>query len=286
MSSAQLTLHSQAVRAYDGVNDLASSGPLWSGEADSVSVSASAVRFQLPPDFDHNAPIGAATLNIFVRRFDGTYEDPATAQQRHAIGILAATNQELPTTGAAVSSAPRGTEQRTIGVGTYSPALDHTAGTAYAWVAIDLTAAMLQAQSAGRLGGGYVVVLVQPLNYEPGAYLTAHGSGNTSPATLDLTYTAVSPTVLMLTSAARAPKSTIRLDWVPAAAPQATIHRSLLALQIELPVGFDFQSAQLREADGTPIPSFLRRFDDRRRLKLMIQPHHRPTNPQPIYIEL
>lgn len=170
-----LNLSSQAVAVYDGGDDFATSGPLVSGDFDAMMVeSHSAMRFELPEGFDPGTDlVTSAVLSIWGRRKDS--EEEPTAGQRHQVGILASGSQTLPTTKAGVQSAAVGTVVRTIGTGSYSPALDETVGTAFGWVTIDLTAAMEEARESARLSGGWVVVLVKPLNYEFGAHVEAQG---------------------------------------------------------------------------------------------------------------
>lgn len=192
MPTAELTLQSQAVAAYDGGDDLATSGALVSGWYDGVIINASAMRFALPSGFDGSESIASATLNLFILHFSDGY-----LKHRHRISILAASSQVLPSTGAGVRTATGGSDSKTIGVGTYSPALNYTVGTTAAWVAIDITDAMIAAQAASRLNGGHVVVLLQGLDADELTfgeypdllvYLDADGIGETNPATIDITY--------------------------------------------------------------------------------------------------
>lgn len=190
MATTTLSLHSQAVFAYDGASDIATTGLIWSGLADLMAspANASALRFNLPGDFDSATAVESATLNLYAR-----YYDSEAANQRHRVGILAATPQVLPSTGSAVYSAPIGSAVRTLGLGTYSPALDVTLTATLTWHAIDLTDAVNEAIAANRLSGGSLIVLVQPLNYGYGAYIGAHGINLTNPATLSLDYYSASP---------------------------------------------------------------------------------------------
>lgn len=184
-----LTLATQAVAAYDGVDDLATSGPLVSGEFDYLTSggSASAMRFALPVVFDPDTDqIDEAILNLWIKRINSE-EEPA-AGQKHTIGVLAAGSQVLPTTSAGVQGAAVGSEVKTIGTGTYSPALDYSVGTSYGWVAIDLTEAFAEALAAGRLDGTHVVVMILPNDYQFGAHVSAHGLTEANPPTIDLEY--------------------------------------------------------------------------------------------------
>ncbi len=200
MPTESVNLQTQIVVAYNGADDLASNGPVVSGDYDYMLISggsAAAMRFPLPEDFDDSSTITNAKLTINVRRYDSS-ESPVDPEipntdQRHELGILASSSQVLPTTVSGVQSAAMGTDIKTIGYGTYSPALDYSTNTTFTSLDVDLTDALEEARSAGRLAGTHVVVLFQPVNYYGSAYLAIKGITESPIPTLELTWTLGSP---------------------------------------------------------------------------------------------
>lgn len=200
MPTESVNLQSQIVVAYNGTDDLATNGPVVSGDYDYMLISggsASAMRFPLPEDFNDSATITNAKLTINIRRYDSS-ESPVDPEipntdQRHELGILAASSQVLPTTVGGVQSAAMGTDVKTIGYGTYSPALDYSTNTSFTSLDVDLTDAMEEARIAGRLAGTHVVVLFQPVNYYGSAYLAIKGITESPIPTFELTWISGSP---------------------------------------------------------------------------------------------
>jgi hypothetical protein len=187
MPSATLDLISQGVHSYDGDNDIAISGPLWSGDADLTVISASAIRFLLPNQYLEQQ-ITAATLTIRVRR-GVPNQSVETFLQKHKIGILASATQNIPATGAAINSLALTSAIKTIGEGTFSPALDYSITDVYSVIEIDITAMLDEARTNGYLGGEHVVVVIQPVSYESANYLEATGIGDVNEPSLSMTWT-------------------------------------------------------------------------------------------------
>jgi len=200
MPTESVNLQTQIVVAYNGTDDLATSGPIVSGDYDFYLVSggsASALRFPLPEDFESSNTITNAKLTISVKRSDSP-ESPADPEvpntsQRHEFGVLASSSQVLPTTAAGVQSAAMGTEVKTIGFGTYSPALDHSTNTTFTSTEINLTDALEEARVAGRLAGTHIVILFQPVDNYGGAYLQVKGLTETPLPALEITWTEGAP---------------------------------------------------------------------------------------------
>ena len=197
MATATLTLHSQAVYTYNGAdgNGLTTTGTLRSGDWEfnaNATIAATALRFALPSDFDGSETITSAVLNL--NAITGVPQTSAGyGSHKSRIRILAESSQVLPTTGSSVSSALGGSEEKTIGEGTYSPVLDYLVTTSYAVKVINIEPMLTQARLAGRLDGGFVVVLIQPVSYDEANYLDAHGSGQGTPPTIDIVYVDASP---------------------------------------------------------------------------------------------
>lgn len=186
MPSATLDLVSQGVHSYDGGNDLATTGPLWSGDVDLTIISASAIRFLLPNQYA-GQQITAATLTIRVRR--GTPgQSVETFLQKHKIGILASTTQSIPTTGSAINSLSITSAIKTIGEGTFSPILDYEITDVYSVVTIDITDMMIEARNANYLDGEHVVVVIQPVSYESANYIEANGIDDVNEPSLSMTW--------------------------------------------------------------------------------------------------
>lgn len=94
---------------------------------------------------------------------------------------------------------------------------------------------------------------------------------------------------LIITSAVpgESQSTRIRLDWLPSKSPAVRLHRSLIAIQLLLDEDMGFDSVRCENQDGSVIPSFVRAWSpDDRRLKIMVQPHHLPSDPAPIYVNL
>jgi len=187
MASEELTLHSQAVRYFNGGDNRVTTGTLFAGDTGSFPgfETASAMRFQLPDDFGGGETINEATLNIRAFVDDGMgHGDGIKVRLR----ILADTDQSLPATADGIRDASGGSQQKTIGWGTYSPAIDYVLTTTPATTAIDLTAAFSEAASDGRLSGGWVVVLMQAMDYGEYVGVQVSGIGTADEPTIDLNY--------------------------------------------------------------------------------------------------
>lgn len=182
MTTESLSLESQIAAKDEGET---TSGVIWSGKDDMMNA-ASAIRFELPDDFVGAGYKESVVLNLYCRT-DVMFED-----YRIRIGVPATSSQVLPGNLGAITSQSVGSEAKMIGNGTFSPALDHTVGMSYGWVAIDVTEMIVEAIAAGRLSSDYVVFTFVPTaSFD--AYWTAHGIGNTNPPTLDLEYAEDSP---------------------------------------------------------------------------------------------
>jgi len=180
MDTAELTLHSQATVTNGG---LASSGVIYSGDPD-ASGAAAALRFAMPADFDETKKVFSATLNLYVKRTDSS----ETTDQQHSVAVMSAFDQNLPTTEAGVKNATQQSPIRTLGFGTYSPALDHELSTSFQWIAINLSGSFEAADDAGMLDDGFVVLLIQPIDFESLGFISADGLGDANPPTIDLEY--------------------------------------------------------------------------------------------------
>jgi hypothetical protein len=190
MATEQLPLHSQGVHAYqfdEEANDYAFNGPLVSGDFDGLVVGASSARFALPSDFDSSGAIASATLNLHAR-------SPTSGDHKHRIRVLASSSQVLPTTGTGVLAASGGSEEKTIGEGTFSPVLDYVLTGSFATYNVDIAAMLNQARTAGYLDGGYVVLLIQPVSYDTDEHFLSRGLGESNEPTIDLEYVAIGDT--------------------------------------------------------------------------------------------
>lgn len=195
MATAELTLHSQAVHLYNGAegDGISSSGRMYAGNYDSFVESAIAIRFALPESI---ATIESASLNLWAR----SQQNESGSPPRYIVGVLNETSQVLPTVGSNINTAAIGSETKSIGVGPYTPPLDNTLTGSFAWIAVDITDMMIQALSAGRFSGGYVVILIQVGDFTglddfetSAAWIESHGLTDTNEPTIDLDYSIASP---------------------------------------------------------------------------------------------
>jgi hypothetical protein len=180
MPTEELTLHSQATIANGG---LFAVGTIFSGDPD-ASGAAAALRFALPSGFDNTQRVVGATLNLYASR------SSASDEQRHQVGVLNSSSQVLPMTEAGVENAAIVSPVRMIGFGTFDPAINVEVPTSDSFIEIDLLLSFEAADNAGLLDGGFVVVLIQPLDFGSLVWISAAGLTQTNPPTIDFEYDA------------------------------------------------------------------------------------------------
>lgn len=185
MTTAQLALDSQAVAA--GADDFLTEGYLFSG--DSGGTGGSAIRFALPAGWDGGETISSAKLKLYAQTSPFSFG----TDHKSRVRVLSSSSQDLPTTNTGVEEATGGIEEKTIGSGTYTPSLDYTVSGTLAWVSIDIAAMLTEAQNAGRLSGGWVVILIQRVSADFDTTLRAEGLTQDNEPTIDLDYTDLSP---------------------------------------------------------------------------------------------
>lgn len=156
------------------------------GIENSVSIAA-AISFTLPSDLRSAGTINSATLNL------RGFSDEAVYKVRITIGI---TDSDTALASINLNTQTFGSGSKTVRSQTYSGAADHTlVNSSDTTINVDLTAALVAAQSAGLLDDDTIIVILQDESTESGAgppFATCEfqGVGNATPATLDLDYTA------------------------------------------------------------------------------------------------
>lgn len=184
MAEITLQAHSNLQAAPEGnsyVNAL-----IYTGN-DGIMDYGSAFRFELPENFGPSSEVHTATLQLRMMN------QVAMSDYRIRIGVPASSSQVLPSDFNNLNSTTVGSNIRNIGVGTFSPPLDHQIPNVHTWINIDVTDMMNEANLASRLGSGFVVFILRPNPYQDSSYCYIHAIGSADAPQLYINYGADSP---------------------------------------------------------------------------------------------